>query len=138
MKKNVSLVEIVAAKILFAVLFAIIYWMWARGSYHESSAAVGRAISAVTCFLLIVHYWRVQTYKKERVDEMAEQNLRRCDAICLRVLTIVSCMIGLLGGIFAHVSTNAAYLMGWSIVITMIVLSVLRTVLFLVMDKEGI
>ena len=138
MKKDVSLIEIVAAKILFAVLFAIIYWMWARSSYYESSAAVGRAVSAVTCFLLMVHFWRVHSYKKERVDEMAEQNLRRCDAICLKILTVVSCLTALLGGIFAHVSTDAAYFMGWSIVFTMIVLSVLRTVLFLIMDKKGI
>lgn len=138
MKKNVSLTEIVAVKILFAILFAIIYWMWARSSYQESAAAVGRAVSAAACLLLLVHGWRVQKYRKECVDEMAEQNLRRCDAICLKILTAVSCLIAQVCGTFAHIYASAAYLMGWPIVITMIFLAVLRTVLFLLMDKEGV
>ncbi|MBB5182313.1 hypothetical protein [Catenisphaera adipataccumulans] len=137
LRDNVSLIEIVATKILFAVLFALIYWMWVRSSYDEGSAAVGRAISAAAIFLLFVHYWRIQKYKKERFDEMAEQNLKRCDAICLKILTVFSCLIALVGGTFAHISLNAAYMMGWAIVASLLFLSVLRTILFLIMDKKG-
>ncbi|MGI6003126.1 MAG: hypothetical protein ACOX74_05790 [Lachnospiraceae bacterium] len=138
MNKRVSLTEVVAAKIVLAVLFALIYWMWARSDYQEWYMDVYGWVVVPTAAFLIFHYYRVRKYRKEGVDELAERNLRRCDAICLRLLTAAACLIALIGGIAAHVSTGAAYMMGWALVITLIALSVLRTVLFWVMDKKGV
>ena len=33
--KKVSLREIVADKIIFAILIALYYWMWARNDWHN-------------------------------------------------------------------------------------------------------
>lgn len=138
MKKKVSLTEIVAAKILFAILLALIYWMWARSSYNEQASHIGQAVSAIAIFLLVVHEWRVYLYRKECTDEMAEQNLRRCDSICFRILIILTVIIALAGGTLAHIYAGSAYMMGWAMIISLIFLAVLRTILFLIMDKRGI
>lgn len=80
--------------------------MWSRSSYHEEAVRMGQAVSAAAIFLLAVHGWRIQKYKKECVDEMAEMNLKRCDAICLRILIVLADIIALAGGIFAHIYAN--------------------------------
>ncbi len=138
MNKKVSLVEIVGMKIIFAVIFALVYWMWARSDYQAWYPKVTSSIVFFAVGLSVLHYLRIKKYKREGIDELAEKILDRCDAICLKVLVICVCVISFLGGIMAHVNTDVAYYMGWGIIISIIVVSILRTLLFYIMDKKGL
>ena len=88
--------------------------------------------------ILIVHYSRVKKYKKEYFDEFAEKNLHRCDAICLKVFCVLMVIIAYLGGILGHVNAISTVLMGWLIIGTVIAVTILRTIMFIIMDSKGV
>ena len=81
MNKKVTLKELVGTKIVYALIVTVYYWMWARNdwkSYYDT-IQTALAIFLVTFFVLQAN--RIKKYKKEGIDEMAEQNLKRCDSI---------------------------------------------------------
>ncbi len=88
--------------------------------------------------MLTVHAVRVSKYKKEQADELAEQNLRRCDSICLKVFIPAMLITAYMGGILGHVNAISTSVIGWIIVMTIFVLSIFRTILFIVMDTKGV
>ena len=92
--KKVSLRELVADKIVFAVLIAVYYWMWARNDWRESYATIQYVIFAVWFYYFISRAVRLKKYKQEAVDEMAETNLKRCDSICLKIGAAAIVVIG--------------------------------------------
>ena len=53
--KKVSLRELVADKIVFAVLIAVYYWMWARNDWRESYKTIqlSSLLSRVTISVII-------------------------------------------------------------------------------------
>lgn len=83
--RKVSLREIVADKIVFAILIALYYWMWARNDWHNYYTSIQYAVFAFTFFYFISRASRLRKYKQERPDEMSEANLKRCDALCLKI-----------------------------------------------------
>ena len=79
---------------------------------------------------------RVRKYKQEAVDEMAEANLHRCDSICLKV-----CMAALIGIGFACAIGRlvlATEVIGYCLMGTLILIEVVRTVAFWLMDEKGL
>ena len=82
--RKVSLREIVADKIVFAILIALYYWMWARNDWHNYYTSIQYAVFAFTFFYFISRASRLKKYKQELPDEMSEANLKRCDALCLK------------------------------------------------------
>ena len=80
--RKVSLREIVADKIVFAILIALYYWMWARNDWHNYYTSIQYAVFAFTFFYFISRASRLKKYKQELPDEMSEANLKRCDALC--------------------------------------------------------
>ena len=89
-------------------------------------------------FILFIHSIRISKYTKEGIDELAEINIRRCDAICFKLLIVVMLIIAYAGGILGHVNVISPSIMGWAIVISILITSILRTILFLIMDTKGI
>lgn len=89
-------------------------------------------------FLLLFHYTRVHKYKKESFDELAERNLKRCDAICFQILAAVLCVTAYLGGILGHINAISTTTMGWILMLSLVALSIVRTILFYVMDTKGV
>ena len=85
MNKKVSLRELVADKIVFALLIAVYYWMWARNDWRSFYPSLQYAVYGFTFYYFIARGIRLRKYRKEEPDEMAETNLRRCDALCLKV-----------------------------------------------------
>lgn len=83
--RKVSLREIVADKIVFAILIALYYWMWARNDWHNYYTSIQHAVFAFTFFYFISRASRLKKYKQELPDEMSEANLKRCDALCLKI-----------------------------------------------------
>ena len=122
--KKVTLKELVADKIIFAVLVALYYWMWARNDWKNFYPTfVFRTI-------------RVRKYKQEAADEMAEANLHRCDSICLKVCRAALIGIGFACAIGRLVLTTEV--IGYCLMGTLILMEVVRTVAFWLMDEKGL
>ena len=138
MNKKVSIREVIATKIVIALLLAANYWMWSRTDWQDYY----QTIQSIGAMVLLVFFAqqaiRINKYKKEGIDELAEENLRRCDSICLKVLVIVMAVTAYLGGILGHVDAISTATMGWIIVGAIFGLSILRTVLFIIMDIKGV
>ncbi len=134
--RKVSLREIVADKIVFAILIALYYWMWARNDWHNYYTSIQYAVFAFTFFYFISRASRHKKYKQELPDEMSEANLKRCDALCLKIgaaaIIVLSfvCAIGRLS-----ITTD---LIGYCLMGILIALAIIRTILFYIMDTKGV
>lgn len=136
MNKKVSLKEIVADKIIYAVIIAVYYWMWARNDWHDYYNAIQTALAVFTVVYFCLRAQRLKKYKKESMDEMAETNLRRCDAICMKIMVIVLVVLAFVC-VIARFSISTACI-GYCIVGLLLIISIVRTILFTVMDTKGI
>ena len=134
--KKVSLRELVADKIVFAVLLAVYYWMWARNDWRESYKTIQFIVFAFSFYYFVNRSIRLKKYKQEAVDEMAETNLKRCDSICLKIGAAAMIVIGFACAVGRMVLTTEV--IGYALMGTLVALAVIRTVIFCVMDKEGI
>lgn len=138
MKSKVTLKEIVGTKIIFAVLVTCYYWMWARTDWQDYYTTIQYIIFGFTVLFFAIQADRIRKYKKEERDELAVQNLKRCDSICLKIFLSIMVIAAYLGGILGHTEAINTAQMGWIIMITVVVLSIIRTILFAVMDSKGI
>lgn len=77
-----------------------------------------------------------QKYKQESPDEMAEANLWRCDAICLKISVAAFIVIGFTCAVGRMVLTTE--IIGYGLMATLILISVVRTIIFYLMDKKGL
>lgn len=127
MKKKVSILEIVATKIVIALLVAGYYWMWSRSDWMPEYRQYSAYFGGFLFLILLAHYHRVHKYKKERFDELAIKTLRKCDAICLKVLTVLMVIVAYAGGILGHVNAMSTAMMGWLIIGSIIAIAMLRT-----------
>lgn len=134
--KKVSLRELVADKIVFAVLIAVYYWMWARNDWQESYATIQNVVFAVWIYYFVSRAIRLKKYKQEAVDEMAETNLKRCDSICLKIGVAAMIVIGFACAVGRMALTTE--IIGYALMGTLVALAIIRTVIFCVMDKEGV
>ena len=138
MSKKVSLKEIVGTKIVYAIILTSYYWMWARTDWKDWYLTAQYVLGVFLFSFFAVQMIRISKYKKEGIDEMAEQNLKRCDSICLKLF--IAAMIGLAWScaILGHVDTMNMGIIGWAIVLSILVLSIIRTVMFVIMDSKGV
>ena len=134
--KKVTLKELVAGKIIFAVLVALYYWMWARNDWKDFYPTIQTVVGGFTFWYFVFRAIRVRKYKQEAADEMAEANLRRCDSICLKVCMAALIGIGFTCAIGRLVLTTEV--IGYCLMGTLAALAIIRTVIFCVMDKEGV
>lgn len=138
MNKKVSLKEIVATKIVYAIILLTYYWMWARTDWKEWYVTVQFLLGCTLAAFFFFQHTRIKKYKKEGVDEMAEQNLKRCDSFCLKLLVAAAIISAWSCAILGHVSTVDTEIIGWIIVWSLLALSVIRTVMFAIMDSKEI
>ncbi len=134
--KKVSLRELVADKIVFAILIAVYYWMWARDDWKDYYTTIQNIVCIFSIFYFVSRSIRLRKYKKEIPDEMAEANLKRCDAICLRISVVALILISFVcaAGRFALTTE----IIGYCLVGVLVLLSVIRTAIFYFMDKKGL
>lgn len=138
MNKKVSLKEIVGTKIVYAIILTSYYWMWARTDWKDWYLTAQYVLGVFLFSFFTVQMLRISKYKKEGIDEMAEQNLKRCDSICLKLF--IAAMIGVAWScaILGYVDTMNMRIIGWVIVLSILVLSVIRTLMFVIMDNKGV
>lgn len=134
MKSKVTLREMVGTKIIYAVLLALYYWMWARRDWHDYYTTIQNMVCVFTIVFFAIQANRIYKYSKEEKDELAIQNLRRTDAIGLKIMMAAmviiafACAVGILDGRMA----------GYALVGTILVLTVIRFIIFYVMDSKGV
>lgn len=134
--KKVSLRELVADKIIFAILIVIYYWMWARNDWKDYYTTIQTTVAIFTFYYFISRAMRIRKYKQETPDEMAETNLKRCDALCLKISVAAITLIGFVCAVGRFTLTTEV--IGYGLVGTLVVLAIVRTVIFYIMDKEGL
>lgn len=134
MKSKVTLKEKVGTRIIYAVLLVCYYWMWARRDWHEYYMTIQYVVCGFTVLFFAMQADRIRKYSKEEKDEMAIQNLRRTDAISLKIMTAATIVIAFAGGV-AFIDGRMA---GYALVGMIFGLAVIRFIIFCVMDSKGI
>lgn len=134
MKTKVSLRELVGTKIVYALLLVCYYWMWARRDWHDYYVSIQNAVACFTFLFFLFQANRIRKYNKETKDELAVQNLRRADAICLKIL-IAAVIITAFAGAITLLDGRMA---GFALVGILFVLAVIRFVIFCIMDSKGV
>ena len=138
MNKKVSLKEIVGTKIVYAIILTSYYWMWARTDWKDWYETVQSMLGVFLFSFFTLQMIRISKYKKEGIDEMAEQNLKRCDSICLKLLVGVMVAVAFGAAILGHVNVVSNGFIGRAIVLSILALSIIRKVTFVVMDNKGV
>ena len=136
MKNKVSLKELIGSQIIIAILIAAYYWCWARNDWHGYYTSIQNTIGIFAFFFFVSQSIRMAKYKKEVTDEMAITNLRRCDSICLKITIALIVCIGFLAAILRF--SISSEIIGYMIMGVIVCISIIRVILFCVMDKEGI
>lgn len=132
--QKVTLLELVATKIVYAILIAVYYWMWARRDWHGYYENIQSAVAIFTFIFLLSQASRIKKYSKEAADELALANLKRADSICLKIALVASIIIAFTG---AMELVNQIQ-MGYIIMLLLVATAVLRTIIFYVMDTKGV
>lgn len=138
MNGKVSLREIVGTKIIYAIILVTYYWMWARTDWKDWYETLQSALAVFLILFFTFQATRIRKYKKEGVDELAEQNLRRCDSICLKVFLLIMVIAAWAAAMLGHIDVLGAEVIGWWIVLSILVITILRTILFCIMDSKGV
>ena len=134
MKASVTLKELVGTKIIYAALLVCYYWMWARRDWHDYYDVIQNVVVTFTIVFFLIQAARIRKYSKEEKDELAIQNLRRTDAIGLKIMIAAAAVIA-----FAcAVKAIDGPLAGYALVGMILVLAVIRFIIFCVMDSKGV
>lgn len=134
MRAKVTLKEIVGTRIIYAVLLVCYYWMWARRDWHNYYETIQNTVVVFTIVFFAMQASRIHKYSKEEKDELAIQNLRRADAIGLKIMTAAAVVVAFACAVGAIDGTAA----GYALVGAILALAVIRFIIFCVMDSKGI
>ena len=134
MKSKVTLKEVVGTKIIYAALLVCYYWMWARRDWQAYYETVQNTVFIFTIVFFAMQAGRIYKYSKEEKDELAIQNLRRTDAIGLKIITAAAVVIAFACAVKAIDGTAA----GYALVGVILALAVIRFIIFSVMDSKGV
>lgn len=134
MKKKVTLKELVGTKIVYALLLVCYYWMWARRDWHDYYTTIQNLVAYFTLIFFVGRAVRIKKYNKEVKDELAIQNLRRTDAICLKIMVVVAVVIAFAGALTIFDGIMA----GYALVGSILIISIIRLIIFHIMDSKGV
>ena len=133
MNAKVTLKEIVAERMVYALLLVHYYWMWARRDWHDYYMTIQNTINIFAIVFFALQAKRIRKYSKEEKDELAIQNLRRADAIGLKIMVGAVILIAFACGVECFDSRMA----GYALVGMLFALTVIRFILFCIMDSKG-
>ena len=134
MKSKVTLKELIGTKIVYAILLVCYYWMWARRDWHDYYMSIQYAVAGFTILFFLMQSRRIRMYHKEEKDELAIQNLRRSDAICLKILVVVAVASAFAGATMVL----DGIMMGYALVGAIFIVAVIRYISFCIMDSKGV
>lgn len=127
--KKVNLRVWISIKIIPALLVLAYYWMCVRGDFKPIYTFIQYLLLAITfAFLLIIKK------KRDVFDEFAKETLYKTDSICLKISYVIMGII-LIPSTFINPS---AITIGYLLAIGILVLTILRAIIFCIIDKRGI
>jgi hypothetical protein len=113
--------------------------MWAR-VYHwnefQSSyySLIQNVVTIISGGLLVLFIYVAIKYKKETPDELAVNNLLRVNSISFKLLSAI-----LIIASFAAVITNLpGWALGYILVSTILLVTIVRATIFWIMDTRGV
>lgn len=68
MNSKVTLKEMVATKIIYAMLLVLYYWMWARRDWHEYYMTIQNMVVVFTVIFFSLRAGRIIKFSKEEKD----------------------------------------------------------------------
>lgn len=68
---------------------------------------------------------------------MAERNLKRCDSFCWKLFVTVMAVVAWGCAVFGHVNAVNMGTVGWMIVLSILSLSIIRILMFVIIDSKG-
>ena len=134
MKSKVTLKELVGTKMIYAAVLVCYYWCWARRDWHDSYIVIQNTVVAFTVIFFAVQANRIHKYSKEEKDELAVRNLQRTDSICLKILIAAAIIIAFAGAVTIFDGRMA----GYALVAAIMMLTIVRFIIFCIMDSKGV
>ena len=135
--KKVTLKDILIAKVVRNIAIAVYFWMWVRTDFKESYVMFQSSFGAFLAIFYLGLYKREKKYNKEFFDELAERNLNKCNAICYKIMAVIMVALAFTAAIVGHTETFGTDVIGWILVISLVVVSIVRVILYSAIDKKG-
>jgi len=132
---KISLRVWVFLKIAPVVLLVFMWWMNMREGSHPL-----HIVPAIVVFVVIAVFSYFDR-KTDIFDELAKEGLKRADSICLKtayVMGLLAISLVLFFGLPIASLEVSVEVIGYGIVFTILLLTILRAFVFLVIDKRGI
>lgn len=136
MKNKVTLKELLRMQVIVAILVAIYYWCWARNDWQSYYETIQNTVGIFAFFIFVSLSIRMSKYKKEVTDERAITNLRKSDSICLKIAIILIVCIGFLAALLRFAISSE--IIGYMLMGAVVFISIIRVILFCIIDKRGI
>ena len=136
--KNISLRAWMFLNIAPSALLGFVYWTNVRTHSHPMSLVVTLIIFG---FFAVFNIFSKRT---DLFDESAKENLRRTDSICLKTAYALGVLIVFLAATstrlfpIVELPRVTGALLGYCIIFLILLLSILRAVVFSVIDRRGI
>lgn len=127
MKKKISLKVWMIIKIIPALLLVVFYWMLVSKKYNPIYTYLQYAMLA--CMFVILY---IVKKNRDVVDEYTKEILSKANTACLKLSYAV---FGILLFLCA-LNTNPIFI-GYGIVISLCILTALRSIIFCVLDSRG-
>jgi len=132
--KKVSLRVWMFLKIAPSVLLVLMYWMNVRTDSHPIHIAITLII--LVFFGVFSHYDK----RTDLFDELAKENLRRTDSICLKTAYAfgIACIFAVIisNRLLVDLSNVTAETIGYGVVFSILVFTILRAFVFSIIDKR--
>lgn len=106
--------------------------MWVRQDWHSCYDTIQNMVFTFTISFFALRAYRFHLYSKGEKDERAIMNLRRIDAVLLKILAAADMIIAFACAV-AFIDRRMA---GYALVGTVFVLTVVRFILFCGMDGK--
>lgn len=130
--KKIDLKTWMFLKTIPALLLATYYWMCTREDFKPSYSYIQYAFAGIAGIFVCFQIYYAK--KKDIFDEFARENLKTTDSISLKIVYVLFIIISFIC-VFSDFSGELA---GYCIVFSILLLTVLRAVIFSVIDEKGI
>lgn len=128
MKKKISLKACMIIKIIYALTVVVLYWMCVRPKYNP----IYNYLQYVILVCVFVSLYIVKK-NQDIVDEYAKETLSKANNICFKLTYII---FGILLLPCILINTNSIVI-GYGIVGGLAILTILRSIIFCVIDYRG-
>lgn len=119
-------------EILPAILLFTYYWMCVRKDYSLLYVGIQNGIAGLTGVFFAIQFFYGK--KIESVDEFAREILCKTDSLCLKICYVLLVLICFASVIFGL----SGIIIGYLVVGTILIITIVRAISFCVIDSRGI